>query len=280
VTDLLGPAEIRRLAETLGIRPTKRLGQNFVHDPNTVRRIVAAAGLVPGDVVLEVGPGLGSLTCALLPAVSRVHAVEIDEVLAAQLPHTVAEKVPGYADRLSVHNADALRIRAADFDPAPSAMVANLPYNVAVPVLLHAFAELPTLCSALVMVQAEVADRIVAGPGSRVYGTPSVKTAWFAGARRAGSVPRSVFWPVPGVDSALVALRRRPPPADVPRERVFSVIDAAFSTRRKMLRSALAGWAGSAEQATRLLVEAGVDPATRGEQLDVTQFAKIAATCV
>ncbi|MGH3623962.1 MAG: 16S rRNA (adenine(1518)-N(6)/adenine(1519)-N(6))-dimethyltransferase RsmA, partial [Sciscionella sp.] len=209
---MLGPAEIRRLSEQLSIRPTKRLGQNFVHDANTVRRIVAAAELHPDDVVLEVGPGLGSLTCALLPVARAVHAVEIDPVLAGALRHTVRQQVPGYVERLRVRHADALRLRADELRPAPTAMVANLPYNVAVPLVLHAFAELPSLNSALVMVQAEVADRMVAGPGSRTYGVPSVKTAWYAEVRRAGTVPRSGFWPVPNVDSALVTLRRRPSP--------------------------------------------------------------------
>ena len=276
---LLGPVEVRALAAELDLRPTKRLGQNFVHDANTVRRIVRAAELRPDDVVLEVGPGLGSLTLALLPEVAAVHAVEIDPVLAARLPATVADRAPALADRLSVHAADALRLRAADLTadrdraptgpptgpltgarprcatvprpgrrpgrrPPPTALVANLPYNVAVPVVLHLLAELPGIRRGLVMVQAEVAERLAAAPGSRVYGVPSAKLAWFAAARRAGSVPRSVFWPVPGVDSGLLAFdRREPPPGE--RAAVFAVVDAAFAQRRKALRSALAGWAGS-----------------------------------
>jgi 16S rRNA (adenine1518-N6/adenine1519-N6)-dimethyltransferase len=274
---LLGPAEVRALAAELGIRPTKRLGQNFVHDPNTVRRIVRAAALSPDDVVVEVGPGLGSLTLALLPEVAAVHAVEIDPVLAARLPATVAERAPALAGRLTVLAADALRVRAADFaPPAPTAIVANLPYNVGVPVVLHLLATLPRIRRGLVMVQAEVAERLAAAPGSRAYGIPSVKLAWFASARRAGPVPRSVFWPVPNVDSGLLAFdRREPPPGD--RATVFAVIDAAFAQRRKVLRSALAGWAGSAGVAEEILRAAGVDPGARAETLTVGDFARVAA---
>jgi 16S rRNA (adenine1518-N6/adenine1519-N6)-dimethyltransferase len=268
---LLGPAEIRELAARLGVTPTKRLGQNFVHDPNTVRRIVAAAGLTPSDVVLEVGPGLGSLTLGLVGAAAHVHAVEIDPVLAAALPGTVR------SDRLTVHAADALRVTAADFDPAPTTLVANLPYNVAVPVVLHLLAALPSLRGGLVMVQKEVADRLVAGPGSKVYGVPSVKLAWYADARAAGRVPPAVFWPVPNVDSGLVAFTAHRPPADVSRAQVFGVVDAAFAQRRKTLRAALAGWAGGAGQAEQFVRTAGVDPSARGESLTVTQFAAIAA---
>jgi 16S rRNA (adenine1518-N6/adenine1519-N6)-dimethyltransferase len=269
---LLGPAEIRELAARLGIAPTKKLGQNFVHDPNTVRRIVAAAGLRPDDVVLEVGPGLGSLTLGLVGAVAHVHTVEIDPALAAALPATVR------APNLTVHPADALKVTAADFTPAPTLLVANLPYNVAVPVVLHLLAELPTLRGGLVMVQKEVADRLVAGPGSKVYGVPSVKLAWYATARAAGRVPPAVFWPVPNVDSGLVAFTRRDPVAAVDRRAVFTVVDAAFAQRRKTLRAALAGWAGGADRAEQLLVAAGVSPQARGESLTVEQFAAIAAT--
>jgi 16S rRNA (adenine1518-N6/adenine1519-N6)-dimethyltransferase len=277
VTDLLGPAEIRRLAAQLGLVPTKRLGQNFVHDPNTVRRIVATANLSPDDVVVEVGPGLGSLTLGLLPVARHVHAVEIDPTLAAALPATVAGH-PN-ADRLTVHHADALRISAAKLgDPPPTALVANLPYNVAVPVVLHLLAELPGLRHGLVMVQKEVAERLTARPGSKMYGVPSVKLAWFAQARTAGRVPPRVFWPVPNVDSGLVAFTRREPPRrDVPRERVFAVIDAAFAQRRKTLRAALATWAGGADRAAAAIAAAGIDPGARGESLTVEQFAAIAA---
>ncbi|MEV4630697.1 16S rRNA (adenine(1518)-N(6)/adenine(1519)-N(6))-dimethyltransferase RsmA [Micromonospora sp. NPDC049523] len=280
MTGLLGPAEIRELAARLGVAPTKKLGQNFVHDPNTVRRIVAAAELAPDDVALEVGPGLGSLTLGLLTAAAHVHVVEIDPTLAAALPATVADRAGTAADRLTVHRADALRITAAELaEPAPTALVANLPYNVAVPVVLHLLAELPSLRQGLVMVQKEVADRLVAGPGSKTYGIPSVKLAWYATARGAGKVPPNVFWPVPNVDSGLVAFTRREPPrTDVPRKKVFAVVDAAFAQRRKTLRAALAGWAGGADQAAAALTAAGVDPGARGEALTVEQFAAIAAS--
>ncbi|TYB39097.1 16S rRNA (adenine(1518)-N(6)/adenine(1519)-N(6))-dimethyltransferase RsmA [Micromonospora sp. AP08] len=280
MTGLLGPAEIRDLAARLGVSPTKKLGQNFVHDPNTVRRIVTTAGLAPDDVALEVGPGLGSLTLALLPVAAHVHAVELDPALAAALPETAARFAGPDAARLTVHPGDALRVTAGDLaDPAPTALVANLPYNVAVPVVLHLLAELPTLRHGLVMVQKEVADRLVAGPGSKVYGIPSVKLAWYARSRAAGKVPPNVFWPVPNVDSGLVAFTRREPPrADVPREAVFAVVDAAFAQRRKTLRAALAGWAGGADRAAAALTAAGVDPGARGESLTVEQFAAIAAS--
>jgi 16S rRNA (adenine1518-N6/adenine1519-N6)-dimethyltransferase len=272
---LLGPAEVRDLAVQLGIRPTKRWGQNFVVDANTVRRIVRVADLRPDDVVVEVGPGLGSLTLALLPRAGRVVAVEIDPALAAALPRTVATHAPALADRLDVVCADALRV--ADLPAVPTAFVANLPYNVAVPVLLHLLESFPTLRTGLVMVQAEVADRLTAGPGSRVYGVPSVKVAWYAQVSREGRVPRSVFWPVPNVDSGLVGFtRREPPQTTASREEVFSVVDAAFAQRRKGLRSALAGWAGSPAEAEVLLRAAGVDPALRGERLTVAEFARIA----
>ena len=290
---LLGPVEVRALAAELELRPTKRLGQNFVHDANTVRRIVRAAELRPDDVVVEVGPGLGSLTLALLPEVAAVHAVEIDPALAARLPLTVAERAPALAERLVVHAADALRLRAADLaaDGAvvgaaagaaaggpglPTALVANLPYNVAVPVVLHLLAELPSIRRGLVMVQAEVAERLAAPPGSRAYGVPSAKLAWYAAARRAGPVPRAVFWPVPGVDSGLLAFDRHdPPPGD--RAAVFAVVDAAFAQRRKALRSALAGWAGSPAAAEAVLRAADVDPRARAETLTIADFARIAA---
>lgn len=275
--DLLGAAELRALAGRLSVHPTKRLGQNFVHDANTVRRIVATAGLAAADVVVEVGPGLGSLTLALLPACAEVVAVEIDPVLAAALPDTVARRAPGLRDRLRVLPADALRLRAGQLgEPAPTALVANLPYNVAVPVVLHLLAELPSIRTGLVMVQAEVADRLAAAPGSRTYGVPSVKAAWFGTMRRAGTVPRAVFWPVPNVDSALVAFGRRPEPSCVRRELVFELVDAAFAQRRKTLRAALAGWAGSADAAGRLLAEAGIPATARGEQLAIGDFVRLA----
>jgi 16S rRNA (adenine1518-N6/adenine1519-N6)-dimethyltransferase len=272
---LLGPAEIRRLADGLGLRPTKTLGQNFLHDANTVRRIVRTAELDPADTVLEIGPGLGSLTLGLLSAVAGVTAVEIDPVLATALPSTVEDRLPALVDRLTVVQADGLTLTGLPGSP-PTTLVANLPYNVAVPVLLHLLALLPSLRSGLVMVQREVADRLAAAPGSKVYGIPSVKAAWYAAVRRAGPVPRQVFWPVPGVDSGLVAFtRRQPPPGD--RAATFAAVDAAFAQRRKGLRAALAGWAGSAPAAEQALRRAGVDPAARGESLDVVAFARIAA---
>jgi len=272
---LLGPAEVRALASRYCVRPTKQRGQNFVIDPNTVRRIVAAAGVGPTDVVVEVGPGLGSLTLALLPRVAHVIAIEIDAVLAAALPTTVAERAPSLTGRLEVLQADALTV--TDLRPEPTVLVANLPYNVSVPVLLHLLADVDSLTHALVMVQAEVADRLAAAPGSRVYGIPSVKAAWFAHVRRVGSVSPAVFWPSPRVGSGLVALQRRPPPVTTAsRAEVFAVVDTAFSQRRKTLRSALAGWAGSSVAAETALRAAGIDPRTRGEQLDVGQFARLA----
>ena len=276
---LLTPGDVRELAERLGVRPSKRLGQNFVVEPGTVRRIAALAALEPHDVVLEVGPGLGSLTLALLEAgAGQVVGVEIDPVLAAELPRTIAARAPDRADRMAVVAADALHIEGHDLPAAPSVLVANLPYNVAVPVLLHLLAALPPLRRGLVMVQAEVAERMCAAPGSRVYGTPSVKLAWYAAARPAGPVPRSVFWPVPNVDSRLVAFTRRDPPdTTASREEVFAVVDAAFRQRRKTLRAALSGWAGSAPEAERLLRAARLDPGARGESLGVGEFARLAA---
>jgi 16S rRNA (adenine1518-N6/adenine1519-N6)-dimethyltransferase len=277
-TILLGASEIRELASRLGVRPSKRLGQNFVLEHGTVRQVAALGALTAADVVLEVGPGLGSLTLALLDAgAARLVAVEIDPVLAGALPSTLAAHAGELADRVTVLNADALSVAAADLN-SPTVLVANLPYNVAVPVVLHLLAAVPSLRRGLVMVQAEVADRLCAGPGSRVYGAPSVKLAWYASARPAGTVPRTVFWPVPNVDSKLVEFTRRPPPEPpAPRDAVFAVIDAAFGQRRKTLRAALAGWAGSAPEAERLLRAAGIDPRARGESLTVAQFAALAA---
>jgi 16S rRNA (adenine1518-N6/adenine1519-N6)-dimethyltransferase len=273
---LLGPADVRALAAQHGVRPTKRRGQNFVIDPNTVRRIVREAALTPDDVVVEVGPGLGSLTLGLVGEVKRVVAVEVDPGLAAALPDTLASYAPELADRVEVLSADAMRVAEVP-GPPPTALVANLPYNVSVPVLLHLLALLPTLAHGLVMVQSEVADRLAAAPGSKVYGIPSVKMAWYADVRRAGAVGRNVFWPAPNVDSGLVAWTRHAPPAtSATREQVFAVVDAAFAQRRKALRGALRALAGSADAAEAALVEAGVDPMTRGESLTVTEFARIA----
>src|SRR5215469_8915350 len=295
---LLGAGDIRDIAGSLGVRPTKRLGQNFVVEPGTVRQIAALAAPQAGDVVLEVGPGLGSLTLGLLDAAAgigaRLVAVEIDPVLAAELPRTIADRAPDVAGQFCALRADALHVVApgsasgpadkagrggasVELPWAPTVLAANLPYNVAVPVVLHLLAALPSLARGVVMVQAEVADRMCAGPGSRVYGAPSAKLAWFAAARSAGTVPRTVFWPVPNVDSKLVAFtRREPPQTAATREEVFAVIDAAFGQRRKTLRAALAGWAGSPAEAERLLRAAGVDPRARGEALTIADFSRIA----
>jgi 16S rRNA (adenine1518-N6/adenine1519-N6)-dimethyltransferase len=273
---LLTAPDVRRLAARLGVRPTKQLGQNFVIDPNTVRRLVRTAGVGVDDVVVEVGPGLGSLTLGLLEVAERVVAVEIDPVLAGELPATVRERLPERADRLEVVTQDALTLTGVP-GPPPTAFVANLPYNVAVPVLLRLLEHLPGLRTGLVMVQAEVADRLAAPPGSKTYGVPSVKAAWYADVRRAGAIGRTVFWPAPHVDSGLVAFTRREPPAGVDRAAVFAVVDAAFAQRRKTLRAALAGWAGSPVEAERRLRAAGIDPSARGEQLDVGEFARLAA---
>lgn len=306
---MLGPAEIRELAARAGVRPTKTLGQNFVLDAGTVRKIVRQADVLPGETVVEVGPGLGSLTLGLLEAGADVLAVEIDPVLARLLPGTVAAHVPGLLvdppddqpseswpaaravapgevvavlrdgtgrPRLRVLLADALAVTSLP-GPAPTALVANLPYNVSVPVLLTFLERFESLERVLVMVQAEVADRLAAPPGSRTYGVPSVKAAWYAAARRGATVGRAVFWPAPNVDSALVRLdRREPPVTSAPRAAVFAVVDAAFSQRRKTLRQALAALAGSAAAAEAALRAAGVDPGARGEAVEVAGFARIA----
>jgi 16S rRNA (adenine1518-N6/adenine1519-N6)-dimethyltransferase len=273
----LGATHIRELAAGLGLRPTKQWGQNFVVDANTVKRIVRLAGVGRADSVVEVGPGLGSLTLALLPEVGHVTAVEVDPALAGALPATVRRLAPAHADRLTLVHADALKVRELP-DPQPTALVANLPYNVSVPVVLSFLEAFPTLERVLVMVQLEVAERLAAAPGSKAYGVPSLKAAWYADVRLAGTVSRSVFWPVPNVDSGLVSMtRRQPPSTTAPREDVFACIDAAFAQRRKTLRAALAGWAGSAARAEELLRAAGIDPRTRGEQLGIDEFASIAA---
>lgn len=275
MVDLLGPTDIRTLAESLGTSPTKKWGQNFVVDAGTVRRIVRIARVKPADAVVEVGPGLGSLTLALLEAGASVTAVEIDPRLAGALAETVGARAPAEAGRLNVVQADALTVTT--LDPAPSLLVANLPYNVSVPVILHFLETFPTLERVLVMVQSEVADRLAAPPGSRTYGIPSAKAAWYCSVRKAGEVGRAVFWPVPRVDSSLVLMERRDPPVtDVPRSRVFAVVDAAFAQRRKALRGALSSVAGSPAAAEVALRAAGFDPLTRGEQLSIEDFAAIA----
>jgi 16S rRNA (adenine1518-N6/adenine1519-N6)-dimethyltransferase len=273
----LGAGQIRELAAGLGLRPTKQWGQNFVVDANTVKRIVRLAGVTAQDCVVEVGPGLGSLTLALLPQAGHVTAVEVDPALAGALPGTVQRLAPAFADRLSLVEGDALHVRSLP-DPQPTALVANLPYNVSVPVVLGFLESFPTLERVLVMVQLEVAERLAAKPGSKAYGVPSVKAAWYADVRLAGTVSRSVFWPVPNVDSGLVSMTRRAAPeTPARREDVFACIDAAFAQRRKTLRAALAGWAGSAARSEEILRAAGVDPRTRGEQLGIDAFASIAA---
>lgn len=269
---LLGPAEIRDLAELLGIQPTKKLGQNFVIDGNTVRRIVRTAGITGGSVV-EIGPGLGSLTLGLLETGASVVAVEIDKRLAAQLPLTVAELQPGA--NLTVVTADAMKV--TELPGAPTTLVANLPYNISVPVLLHFLEHFPLLTSGLVMVQAEVGQRLAAAPGSKVYGSPSAKAAWYGSWRTAGSVSRQVFWPVPNVDSILVGFERTAQPGtEAERVATFKLIDAAFQQRRKMLRQALADVLGGSAAASARIEAAGLQPTARGEQLTVLDFLAIA----
>lgn len=274
---LLTSNDIRELCAQLNIRPTKTLGQNFVNDPGTVRKIVRNAGVQAGEQVLEIGPGLGSLTLALLEAGAQVSAVEIDPPLAQALPTTAQARFP--EAKLQVFTADALTIIGPEsIDGAtPTRLVANLPYNVAVPIVLTVLEKLPSIQTVLVMVQAEVADRLAATPGNKIYGVPSAKVAWYASARRTLTIGRNVFYPVPNVDSALVKIERRPhPDTAATREQVFAVIDAAFAQRRKTLRQALAGLAGSAGAAQEALERAGVSPTARGETLDIDQFAAVA----
>lgn len=295
---LLGPVEIRQLAAELDLQPTKKLGQNFVHDPNTVRRIVAAADLSPDDYPVEVGPGLGSLTLGLLEHCGRAAAVEIDPRLAQRLPKTVAEFAPGR--ELNLVHEDALAVTRQDLmgpdgdssaRPEPTALVANLPYNVSVPVLLHMLAEFPSIRRVLVMVQLEVAERLAAEPGSKIYGVPSVKTAFHGTVRRAGTIGPNVFWPVPKVDSGLVRIDvfgvpgpggEESPAGDAPwpidddaRAKVWPLIDAAFAQRRKTLRAALSGHYGSGAAAEEALLAAGIDPKLRGEKLTVADFVRL-----
>lgn len=278
---LLGPVEIRQLAEKLDVTPTKKLGQNFVHDPNTVRRIVAAAELSADDHVIEVGPGLGSLTLALTDTVAKVTAVEIDDRLAAELPATMAWRAPQFAERLHILNRDALKITRGEIDE-PTALVANLPYNVSVPVLLHLLATFPSIRRVLVMVQAEVADRLAAEPGSKIYGVPSVKAAFYGDVRRAGHIGRNVFWPAPKIESGLVRIDRFEPGTEPwslgeeSRKQVWPLIDAAFAQRRKTLRAALSGHFGSGAAAEEALRAADIDPSLRGEKLDIVDFIRLA----
>lgn len=270
---LLGPAEIRDLAELLDVTPTKKLGQNFVIDANTVRKIVKVAQVQAGDVVVEIGPGLGSLSLGIVEAGASLVAVEIDNRLASQLPITFAELAPEAS--LTVIAEDAMKV--LELPGSPSRLVANLPYNVSVPVLLHFLEHFPSIASGVVMVQAEVGHRLAAAPGSKIYGAPSAKAAWYGSWRLAGTVSRQVFWPVPNVDSVLVGFERHEEPGDEAlRLKTFAVIDGAFGQRRKMLRQALAGYAGSSAEAIALLEKAGIDPTLRGEQLGITDFVSIA----
>jgi 16S rRNA (adenine1518-N6/adenine1519-N6)-dimethyltransferase len=274
MVDLLGAVDVRELAARLDVTPTKKLGQNFVTDPNTIRRIVVAAKLSGSETVVEIGPGLGSLTLGLLEVAKKVIAVEIDPKMAAELESTISKRAPG-TDFTLVRD-DALRVAALPADP--DALVANLPYNISVPVLLHFLEHFPTIQTGLVLVQAEVAHRLAAEPGSKIYGIPSVKLAWYAESALAGNVGRNIFWPAPNVDSALVYFSKRAVPLGDEQLRIatFDVADAAFGQRRKTLRQALATWAGSPADAERILISAGVSPQARGEELNVHQFVEIA----
>ncbi|WP_019148964.1 16S rRNA (adenine(1518)-N(6)/adenine(1519)-N(6))-dimethyltransferase RsmA [Timonella senegalensis] len=272
---LLGPAQIRELAERFGVTPTKSKGQNFLHDAGTVRKIVRNSGVKPGQRVVEVGPGLGSLTLGLLEAGCSVIAVELDDPLADQLAATADARIPGSAARLDVVHGNALEVTELPGE-APTAFVANLPYNVSVPILLTFLERFPSLETIMVMVQLEVADRIVAGPGNKVYGVPSVKAAWYGSATRSMKVGKNVFWPAPNVDSAVVYMERRPAPeTTATREQVFAVVDAAFAQRRKTLRQALSGIAGSSAAAQVALEAAGLSSSARGETLTVEDFARV-----
>lgn len=282
---LLSAADIRKLADRLELRPTKTLGQNYVIDPNTIRRIVTTADLASTEHVVEVGPGLGSLTLGLMDRAQAVTAIEIDPPVAAQLAATVEQWRPGTSERLAVLEADAMQLSGEQIiaaapvgaDGPPTAIVANLPYNVAVPVMLRLLAELPSINHGLVMVQQEVAERLTAAPGSKIYGVPSVKMAWYAETKLAGTIGTKVFWPAPRITSGLVHFTARTPPeTTATRSQVFEVIDVAFAQRRKTMRAALSSWAGSGAAAEEMLVAAGVDPKARGETLDIAAYARIA----
>lgn len=274
MVELLGTGEVRRIAAELDLRPTKKLGQNFVIDPNTIRKIVAAAGLSPRDKVVEIGPGLGSLTLGLLEKVNQLAVVEYDKRLAERLKQTLDQRASGHSCHIIA--ADAMNVSSLPF--APDALVANLPYNISVPVLLHFMETFPSLQKGLVLVQAEVAARLLAAPGSKTYGSPSVKLAWYANASPGGVVSRSIFWPIPNVDSALVYFEKREEafPEQL-RQEVFRVIDGAFAQRRKTLRQALADWAGSPAEAEKLLTAAEISPQARGEDLIIDDFVRLAA---
>jgi len=272
---LLGAAQIRELAAQLDLKPSKSLGQNFVIDSNVCTKIVRTAVVTSDDIALEIGPGLGSLTLAMLEIAKSVIAVEIDPRLAQQLPITVAQHFE-HPENLTVINKDALAVNDLPVDP--TVLVANLPYNVSVPVLLHLLEKFPSIRTGVVMVQAEVADRLAAKPGGKEYGIPSVKAAWWADVKNVGTVSRSIFWPAPNVDSKLVGFTRRETAgSEESRAKVFTIIDAAFAQRRKMLRSALSGLYGSSSAAEAILIKAGIEPTLRGEALQVESFCKIAA---
>jgi len=271
----LGAAQIRQLASELDLSPTKKWGQNFVIDPNTVRRIVEAAHVAESDVVVEIGPGLGSLTLGLLAQAQSVTAVEIDQRLAGQLPKTVGQLAPNLLPLLTVIAADAMKV--TELERAPTKLVANLPYNISVPVILHFLETFPSLQEVLVMVQAEVGERLAAGPGSKIYGVPSVKARFYGEVTQAANISRQVFWPVPNVDSVLVRIVRHDQPADLALKcDLFAVVDAAFSQRRKTLRSALSSYLGGSAQVDLVLQAAGVESGLRGEQLDLSAFLAIA----
>lgn len=274
MVDLLGAADIRELAERLDVKPTKKLGQNFVTDPNTIRRIVAAAKLSADETVVEIGPGLGSLTLGLLEVAKKVVSVEIDPKMAAELENTISKRAVG--KNFTLVSADAMQV--VELPEQPDALVANLPYNISVPVLLHFLEAFPSIRHGLVLVQAEVAHRLAALPGSKVYGIPSIKLAWYADAHLAGNVGRTIFWPVPNVDSALVYFSKRDKALgdENMRKSTFEIADAAFGQRRKTLRQALSAWAGSAAEAEKILLTAKINPQSRGEDLDVYEFIKIA----
>ena len=273
MSELLGAAEIRELAASIDLKPTKVWGQNFVIDANTVRSIVKHAGITEQDDVVEVGPGLGSLTLALLEASKSVTVIEIDPKLAALLPVTVTRKAGDDAKKLNIVHQDALTVKSLPVNP--TALVANLPYNVSVPVIIHLLTQFPSIKRVLVMVQAEVADRLAAGPGSKIYGVPSVKARWFGDVKKVATIGKNVFWPAPNIDSALVLIERHQTPlAEIAQADLFAAIDAAFGQRRKMLRSALNTWANG--RAEEILIQAGIDPTLRGEQLDVNDYVKIA----
>ena len=273
MVELLGAGEIRSLASELDLRPTKKLGQNFVIDPNTIRKIVAAAQLSSSDKVVEIGPGLGSLTLGLLEKADQLIAIEFDQKLAGRLGKTLEQKAPEKS--CQIVQADAMNVTELDFEP--DALVANLPYNISVPVILHFLESFPSISKVLVLVQSEVAARLVAGAGSKTYGSPSAKLAWYGKATSAGVVSRSIFWPVPNVDSALVYFEKRSTPLPTSlRPEVFRVIDGAFAQRRKTLRQALSAWAGSPDQAEQILVKAGVSPQARGEDLSIDEFIEVA----